>query len=589
MNSAKLDNQLNLALDVSEEERSKTFDLNVGFNEEDKTWELIVKFSGDLETVRQRISESIRIVELLNGFAIVTIPESRINELIQMEEVEFIEQPKRLNFSVNTGKAVSCINPVSIAPLGLSGKGVLVAIIDSGIDYTHPDFRNEDGTTRIYSLWDQTIAPTGDLAPPLGYDSGTLYTQEMINEALSQRTRLEQLEMLPSVDTSGHGTHVAGIACGNGRASNGRYQGVAPESELLVVKLGSSIGGSFPRTTRLMEAVDYVVRTAIQLRRPICINLSFGNSYGAHNGVSILESYINNVSSVWKSNICIGTGNDGDTNRHTQGIAGTTNVNEMGDTIVEIFVSPNEPNFNLQLWKNYYDKFEVQLISPDGSSVGNVDERLGTQSFTLEQTEILLYYGEPTPFNRLQEIYMEFIPAIDYINSGIWTIVIRPIDIRSGLFHMWLPSGGTLNPTTRFLTASAYTTLTIPSTANRAISVGAYDAYRDSYVGFSGRGFTWNNQFIKPDLVAPGVNIMSTAPNGGYTARSGTSMATPFVSGSVALMMEWGIVKGNDVYLYGEKVKAYLINGTRKLPGFEEFPNPQVGYGALCLLDSLPG
>lgn len=570
MDSAKLDNQLNLALDVSQRERDKTIDLNVGYDTATNTWELIVKYSGSLERVREILNEwsnqfnnqeenqmttnPISVVELMGGYAIITIPESWISQFIQLEEIEFIEKPKRLSFAVNEGKAVSCINPVQQAPLSLSGEGVLIAIIDSGIDYSHPDFRREDGSTRIIRLWDQTIQSSRnmdeDLGPPEGYYVGTLYTEEKINEALSKRTKGEQLQVVPSVDISGHGTHVAGIACGNGRASNGRYRGVAFESEILVVKLGSSVGDSYPRTTRLMEAINFVVETSVELRRPIVINLSFGNSYGAHNGRSILESYINDIANVWKSNVCIGTGNDGNTNRHTQGIVGVTNLDEQGNTQVEIVVSPNEQSFNLQIWKNYSDNFEIQLISPGGRSVGVVSPQLGTQRFRLEYTEVLLYYGEPTPYNRLQEIYIELVPVQDYIDSGIWTILLKPIEIINGQYNMWLPTGGTLQPETRFLFASEQTTLTIPSTTYRAISVGAYNGYRDIYAPFSGRGYTWENQFIKPDLVAPGVDIMSTAPGGGYTVRSGTSMATPFVTGSCALLMEWGIVQDNDTYLY---------------------------------------
>lgn len=608
MDSAKLDNQLNLALDINQRERDKTIDLNVGYDSETNTWELIVKYSGSLERVREVLEERIRqwngqeenqmttnpisVVELMGGYAILTIPESWISQLIELEEIEFIEKPKRLSFAVNEGKAVSCMNPVQQNPFSLSGEGVLIAIIDSGIDYSHLDFRREDGSTRIIRLWDQTIRSSQnmdeELGPPEGYYVGTLYTEEKINEALSKRTKGEQLQVVPSVDISGHGTHVAGIACGNGRASNGRYRGVAFESEILVVKLGSSIGDSYPRTTRLMEAINFVVEISIELRRPIVINLSFGNSYGAHNGRSILESYINDIANVWKSNVCIGTGNDGNTNRHTQGMVGVTNLDEQGNTQVEIVVSLNEQSFNLQIWKNYYDNFEIQLISPGGRSVGIVNPQLGTQRFRLEYTEVLLYYGEPTPYNRLQEIYIELVPVQDYIDSGIWTILLKPIKIIDGQYNMWLPSGGTLQPETRFLFASEQTTLTIPSTTYRAISVGAYDGYRDIYAPFSGRGYTWSNQFIKPDIVAPGVNIMSTAPGGGYTVRTGTSMATPFVTGSCALLMEWGIVQENDTYLYGEKMKAYLINGARQLPGVREWPNPLLGYGALCVRDSLP-
>ena len=177
-----------------------------------------------------------------------------------------------------TGRAVSCVNPVQSDKISLYGKGVLIACIDSGVDYAHRDFRNEDGTTRIFSLWDQTIPGN----PPEGYRIGTEYTREEINAALQSTSLAERAKLVPSRDTSGHGTAVLAIAAGNGAESQGVYRGVAPESELLVVKLGVPREGGFPRTTELMQGVDYAVRTAVRLGKPLVINLSFGNSYGAH-------------------------------------------------------------------------------------------------------------------------------------------------------------------------------------------------------------------------------------------------------------------------------------------------------------------
>ena len=195
------------------------------------------------------------------------------------------------------------------------GDGVLIAVIDSGIDYSHPDFRNEDGSTRIAALWDQTIPGN----PPEGFDTGTLYSMEVINEALATPMP-QRMNIVPSVDTSGHGTHVAGIAAGNGRASNNLYRGVAPNSELIIVKLGSSVGNSFPRTSQLMEGIDFAIRFALARLQPIAINISFGNNYGSHTGRSLLESYINDVASVWKNSIVIGTGNEGATAKHADGV-----------------------------------------------------------------------------------------------------------------------------------------------------------------------------------------------------------------------------------------------------------------------------
>ena len=576
MDSGKIENQLNLALNVPEVTRERTLSLGVGFQPVTKTWELIVKFSGSLNRVREELN--ISVAELTNEYAIIIIPEDLIGRLAQYEEIVFIEKPKLLFYEVDQGRAASCINPLQTANYNLYGEGVLVAMIDSGIDYSHPDFQNEDSTTRIAILWDQSIPGN----PPEGFDIGSAYSREQINEALKQPMP-QRMESVPSMDLSGHGTHVAGIAAGNGRASNGLNRGVASKSELIIVKLGSSVGDSFPRTTQLMQGIDFAVRFAVLMGRPLAINVSFGNNYGSHTGRSLLESYINDIADEWRTSIVIGTGNEGATGNHAQGFL------VMGiNTTVEFIISEFEFSLNLQIWKNYYDQFDISITAPNGTHVGPIPRILGTQQFTIAQTQILLYYGDPTPFNAQQEIYFEFIPTRNYINSGVWRIDMVPKRIVVGNYDMWLPAGGVKNQGTRFLLSSEFTTLTIPSTAFRAISVGAYNAHTDSYASFSGRGFTRDNG-IKPDLVAPGVDITSCSPGGGYTARSGTSMATPFVTGSAALLMEWGIVKGNDPYLYGEKVKAYLINGARPLRIESVYPNRTLGYGALCLEDSLPG
>ena len=575
MADQKIENLLNLALSANEEEREKSLELDVGYYPVARTWEVIIKYSGTLGQVRE-IAESV--VELSNEFAIVTVREDRLEALAGIEAVEYIEKPKRLFFQVENGRRVSCMTSVQIRPPKLYGTGVLVAIIDSGIDYANLDFRNADGTTRIYALWDQTIPGN----PPEGYVQGTEYTQEKINEALQQENRTERMKIVLSEDRSGHGTAVAGIAAGNGRGSKGaRYQGVASESGILVVKLGTPREEGFPRTTELMQAIDYVVKKAQRAGRPVAINISFGNTYGSHTGTSLLERFIADIANLWKSVICIGMGNEGASAGHTAGI-----LKENTEERIPLAVQMKETAINVQIWKSYHDIVDISLISPAGVQIGPIPEVIGTQRFVVGDTEILLYYGEPSPFHVSQEIFIEFLPKDSYITPGIWQFVLTPRKIVTGEYDLWLPSENVLNRGTAFRYPTERGTLTIPSTSQRVISVGAYDSLTFAYADFSGRGGLEGES--KPDLVAPGVDITAPTPSGIYQTFTGTSFATPFVSGAAALMMEWGIVRGNDPYLYGEKVKAYLRRGARPLPGFTEYPNPQVGYGALCLRDSLP-
>lgn len=575
MNNPTMENVLNLALDATPQELARSEDLNVGFDSTEKIWELIVKYSGSLTGLS---SLGVTVTELLNEYAILTVPESLVERLALVPEIEYIEKPKRLFFSVNQGKTASCIPAVQNARYDLYGDGVLVALLDSGVDYAHPDFRNEDGTTRILALWDQTIPGR----PPEGYRIGTEYTQQEINEALAADTESARYALVPSRDVSGHGTRVLGIAAGNGRASGGRYRGIASRSPILAVKLGMPREEGFPRTTELMQGLDYCIRKALELRLPVAVNISIGNTYGAHDGTSLLETYIADIANVWKSVICIGTGNEGYAAGHAAGI-----LQERTTETVELAVGEYETAFSIQIWKSYLDEVDITLISPGGRRAGPIQKLLGAQRFVLEETEILLYYGEPSPYSQSQEIYLELLPRGDYVDTGIWILELAAGEIRDGHYHIWLPSSAALNGGTRFLRASADTTLTIPSTARRIAAIGAYDSRTLTYADFSGRGGTCDLR-EKPVLVAPGVRILTTAPGGTYAEATGTSFATPFATGAAALLLQWGITDGNDPYLYGEKAIAYLKKGTRPLPAYAEYPNPEVGWGRLCILEAFP-
>ena len=580
MTNQKLENLLNLALDSTEDERERSLNLNVGYDPIDREWDLIIKYSGNLDRVREVAS---RVTELQNEYAIIRIAESRINILSGIIEVEYVEKPKRLFFQAAEGRRVSCIDEVQNTRLLLYGQGILIAIIDSGIDYANADFRNPDGSTRIRYLWDQSLNPIDGETAPEGYGIGVEYTKEEIDVALKVQTIAERMRMIRSQDISGHGTAVAGVAAGNGSNSGGIYAGVAAQSELLVVKLGNPMQEGFPRTTELMMGIDYVIRKALELRMPVAVNISFGNTYGGHDGTTLLERYVDDVSNIWKSVFCIGTGNEAASAGHTSG-----RIASGREETVQLAVQSRQTSISIQIWKEYTDDIELSIINPSGVRVGPVPEILGPQRFQIGQTEVLLYYGKPSPYSISQEIYIDLLPVEDYLTEGIWQIVLSAGKIVTGQYEMWLPSDNVLNRGTGFLFPTDATTLTIPSSASRAISVGAYDARTFAYADFSGRGFTRLTNMVKPDLVAPGVEVMTTTVGGGYAAFTGTSFATPFVTGSAALLMEWGIVRGNDPYLYGEKVKAYLRRGAKKVPGFDEYPNEAVGYGRLCLESSLP-
>ncbi len=592
MENQKLENILNLALVSDEREREKSTQLEVGFSKENRTWELIVKYNGDISRFA---SDVIKIEELIAGYAIVTVPEDMIEAFSELEEVEYVEKPKRLYFSTLQGKQASCIFPVTEREPFLTGRGVLIGIIDSGIALESPEFWDNNGNTRIQYLWDQTLRTQEDVreaVPPRGFAIGAEFSKEMIDRAYAEN---KLTQMIPSYDRSGHGTAVAAIAAAGGRLTSGRYKGVAPESELIIVKLGNASEGGFPRTTELMRALTYMVKKAVELGKPIAINLSFGNTYGSHEGTSLLERFLDNIAEVGRTVICVGSGNEGAAGGHVSGrIEMGQNVSAIGR--IELNIGEYQPAVSVQLWKEYVDRFRVTLISPSGIRK-EIDTFFGgKKSLVIEETEVLIYVGEPAPYSVNQEIYFDMIPVNDFVDAGIWTFEIEAVDTVSGKYDLYLPSNVILNADTRFFTPVPEKTLTIPSTASKIITVGAYDAVYDAYADFSGRGYSIqiiegerNGQnTVKPDIVAPGVNVQTIGPGNTFVQVSGTSFATPFATGSAALLMEWGIVRGNDPFLYGEKVKAYFRRGARKLRGEVNYPNERVGYGALCVENSLP-
>lgn len=572
MDDQKIENLLNVSLNVTDQEREKSPSLYTGYDSLDNTWELIVKYIGDITGLQSKYP-GLQVRTLYNQYAILISPQRYIELLANEVQIEFIEKPKQLQFELVSGLTESCINSVQQGinnPYSLFGEGVIVAVIDTGIDATLSEFRNPDGTSRILNIWDQSTNEEFD--------------RDQINEALRNGTQIIGRDFVR------HGTDVALIACGN--------SGVAGKSDIIAVKMGLAEQRSFPRTTQLMEAVNYVVRKGIEYQKPVAINISFGNNYGDHTGTSLLETFLNDIAGNWKTSICIGTGNEGLGATHASGIL------KNGEALeIEIAVNEFETSLNVQIWSDYWDLFDVEIITPSGVNLGKISKYNQVNRINYGQTTILTFYGEPSPFSVRQEIYIDLIPVTDYINSGIWKLRMVPEKIIFGRFDMWLPAISALNIGTGFLRPDSNLTFTVPSTAQKVISVGAYDSRTNTSAPFSGRGFVaqvGGTIISKPELVAPGVNIILA----GQDQVTGTSFATPFVTGATALLMEWGIIRGNDPFLYGEKVKAYLISGAKplqsqRLQGLkvdgdnitfsrEGIPNPELGWGALCVKDSIP-
>ena len=376
MANQKLEDQLSLALDTPAQMREKSDNLDTGYAPSENTWELIVKYNGNLD----RLTGGIRVEPLIAGYAIVTIPENLIGAFSRMEEIEFIEKPKKLYPQVTAGLGASCFYPLlqPVSGKALSGQGVYMAILDSGIDYTDPMFRYADGTTKIAWLWDQgkrADAEKGE-KPPQGFFTGVEYSRKMLNTNLQKNS--ERL----TTDVTGHGTNVAKIA----------VQG-APESELIVVKLDTA-RGTYPSTVSLLRAFTYVAKKAQAENMPVAINLSYGNTYGAHDGSSLLERFIDNITEVGRNVICIGAGNEGASAGH---FAGKLSENEIQR--ISFAMGTYERSFSLQLWKWYADRMDISILSPAGEQYLIRNQNAGgeAQQAVMEQTKLLIFSGRPQP------------------------------------------------------------------------------------------------------------------------------------------------------------------------------------------------
>lgn len=533
--------------------------------------EVIVKFNGDFQRVATELDFKVEI--LGNSYAILTLRPALLPYLHNFKEIEYIELPKTMSLILRESMSHACITSVhNQEGYGLSGEGVLVGIIDSGIDYTHPDFRDENGNSRILYFWDQT----GNGTPPAGFFGGVEYTNSQFNFALSHD---QPYEIIPRLDSIGHGTAVSGIIAGNGRASGGREYGVAPKASLAVVRLGKRGLGSFALTTEIMRALKYLSDKAQELNMPLVINLSFGTNNGSHLGNTLFESYINEISQQGKTVIVVAAGNEGSSGHHYSGL-----INQGQEIDVTFTVAAEINSLFLTFWKSFVDTFDLELITPCGERSGILNPTESFRRFKLRVTDIAVFYGQPSIYNEDQEIFLLMRAAP--IPQGLWTLRVSGRQVVEGEFQIWLPTTEEVGLGVSFTAPDPNFTLTLPATAEKVISVGGYDAAIDSAADFSGRGYLNHAQPLKPDLVAPAVNILSTRLGGGYDTFTGTSMAAPFVTGSVALIMEWGIVRGNDPFLYGQRIKAFLQR-TAQRDQDVSYPNPVWGYGRLCLKAAL--
>lgn len=517
-------------------------------------YEVIVKYNGDITFLEQELGVS---VELLGyNYAIITAnTPQKVDNLLNYTQIEYVEKPFILETQDTQSLSSTGITEFK-ERTKLTGKGTLLGLIDSGIDYNIPIFKNKDGNSKILYYWDQSI----DGNPPIGFKEGTLYTNEDINKAINGEIQI------PISSTSTHGTHTAGIACS-----------VANEADMIVVRVGRRQTDTFSKSTEFMRAIKFVLDRAVELQRPIAINISYGSNEGSHRGESLFEQYIDQMCSFWKNNIVVAAGNNASKAGHKR-----INIknDENNDTLVEMEVGQNEKILNINIWPSFVDNFNLYLVSPTGKSTQPISQDSGLIKNIIGNTRINGVFYPIAPYSLSRRITIELKSDTEII-PGIWTLLFTPIKLVDGNVDIYLPTSEGITIDTRFLEPSKVLTVTVPGTASKVITVGSFNSRTDVVSTFSGEGDI-DGGIIKPDLLAPGEEIVSYLPGGSTGALTGTSMATPHVTGVCSLLMQWGIVEGNDLFLYSQKVKSVLIEYARRNPQYT-YPNNSRGYGFLDL------
>ncbi|QOX65993.1 S8 family peptidase [Anoxybacterium hadale] len=465
--------------------------------------------------------------------------------------------------------------------LNLRGRGVLVGFVDTGIDYTKETFINEFGFSKVQYLYDQTIPGT----PPEGFLMGTEYNNIQLNAALRSE---DPYSIVPSRDTVGHGTFLASIAAG--RQTQDGFVGAAPEAELIVVKLRKARPFYLERFlvppeqenayeySDIMIGIEYIMAKAQQLGRPVSICIALGTNLGSHDGFSIFEEYISDVSSLRGVCVCTAAGNESQARHHTQGVL--TSQNEEQN--IDIRVGENAGDFMISLWNNASDRMSVSVRSPTGEVVGRVPAKAGTQfsaRLVMERARVMIEYYFPLEGSGSQLTVISIFNA----TPGIWTIVVHGDIVLDGTYNAWLPLTGFVSPTVGFLSPSPYMTVVVPSTAIGVICCGAYNPRTESLYLNTSWGPT-RAMTLKPDFVAPGVEVGGVFPSG-PGRMTGTSVSCALAAGASALLLQWGIVRGNEVSMSTYHIRAYLIRGCSRSETIT-YPNQQWGYGSLNLMQT---
>lgn len=565
--------------------------------------------------------------ELSPSFAAVTLPITELGRLWSLPGLQRVDGVRYLRPRLD--RSVPLIGATAMHKLGLSGRGSMIAIVDTGVDFRHADLRNSDGSSRIAFLVD-AMTPRAALHPELPDTDGmAVYTKADLDDVLAAEATGHPPAMnIPTVDTSGHGTHVAGIAAGNGRATSGRlaagrYVGVAPEAALCVVK-GTRDGASFSDKD-ILTGIRFCVERAEAAQQPIVVNLSLGSGGGPHDGSSALELAIDELMTDKPGRaLVVASGNSGEDDLHASGglLNGTDEIpikvgSGTGDSgggssvALEVFFNTAAPQTS-----DGIGRIDLELYSPAGKVLRSAPGESNQGTFPNEGVGIIDNSDDTMMGLRGAVILINATSPTETVKSGEWRLRIKGQTLR---YDVWMVEATADLEVSlrRHLDPDGY--IEIPAAARTAISVGAMRS-RDSWVRVDGKMVTLARELLRvapfssggptgdgrfaPDILAPGEFIISAlsskappsspssdfavpgdpslliADDGLHGVLRGTSQATPHVAGAIALLFELA------PNLTGTQLRE-LLRTTADTDPLAPSYGPRRGFGTLSLETAL--
>ena len=458
----------------------------------------------------------------------------------------------------------------------LLGQCTLVGIVDTGIDYQHPAFRNADGSTRIVSLWDQTDQSG---VSPENFTYGTEYSKQQINAALLSN---DTLSLVPTVDTIGHGTAIASIISGSLDTKNS-FSGIVPYSELVVVKLKEAkknLRNVFLipadelcfQESDIILGIRYLVEEAKKMERPLVICIAMGTSQGSHDGQGVMSQYLGNLLLLSGVNVSIAAGDEGNRGRHYFGSIDSPPYS----TEFQLNISNEDKKLSMEIWPSTPGRPAIQIISPDRLITYKIEPAFNECikfAFDLGMVWVNNIIFEEETGQQL--IVIRF----DQADPGIWTFRLDGTENQPFYFNSWLPAGNLISDYTYFINASPDTTITNPGNSINTLTTSAYNQIDGTILVQSGRGYT-SSGLVKPDIAAPGYQIPCALPQNRYGTMSGTGAAAAQAAGGIAMVMEWTLCKGNFTSLTGKQINRMIARGAKRSSSYL-YPNNVWGYGQL--------